>query len=143
MIRNRVGSKSAGHLRHPKSGQHLHHPFEIFVRCLQGGRHNVFSRLFLMIIFRVSSAPIAAVFSGLPPATSLGTDDEEVPRTCQRGDRGNAELRMERAHYCKTKNGSEKLRRSSAFLVRSHSVKQLADSSNLFLRMPRASSRIL
>jgi hypothetical protein len=56
---------------------------------------------------------------------------------------GECRLRTERADYCKTKNGPETLRRSRAFFVRSHSVKQLADSFSLFLRMPRASSRIL
>jgi hypothetical protein len=50
VIRNRVGSHSTGYLRYEKAGEHLHHPFEVFIRCLQGGRHNIF--LLLMIFFR-------------------------------------------------------------------------------------------
>ena len=42
MIRNRVGSHSTDYLRHKKAGEHLRHSFEVFVRCLQGGRHNIF-----------------------------------------------------------------------------------------------------
>jgi hypothetical protein len=50
MIRNRVGSHSTGYLRHKKAGQHLHHSLEVFVRCLQGGRHNIFLLLIRLLL---------------------------------------------------------------------------------------------
>jgi hypothetical protein len=49
VIRNRVGSHSTDYLRHPRAGEHLRHSFEVFIRCLQGGHHNIF--LLLMISF--------------------------------------------------------------------------------------------
>ena len=50
MIRNRVGGQSTGYLRYEKAGEHLHHSLEVFIRCLQGGRHNII--LLLMILSR-------------------------------------------------------------------------------------------
>jgi hypothetical protein len=42
MIGHGKGSHSIGYLRHKKAGEHLHHLFEVFVRRLQGSRHNIF-----------------------------------------------------------------------------------------------------
>jgi hypothetical protein len=45
MIRNREGGHSTGYLRHKKAGEHLHHSFEVFVRCREICRVVLGSRL--------------------------------------------------------------------------------------------------
>jgi hypothetical protein len=76
VIRNRVGSHSTGYLRHPKTGEHPHHLFEIFIRCLKGGRKQYILLLLLLVILSLL-AGCTSCHRAIYPRHRLGAGPSE------------------------------------------------------------------
>jgi hypothetical protein len=56
-----------------KTGEHLHHLFEVFVRCLQCGRHKIF-----FVVASCSSFWMRSMHSGLPKVLFCQAGEEFV-----------------------------------------------------------------